>query len=124
MNFDEIIDRHGTACLKYDFAEERGYAKDILPFWVADMDFRAPECVLDELAKRVCHGIFGYTDVKADYRASVIGWMSARHGWTPSPAALVTTPGVVFAIATSIRVFTKEGDGVLLQQPVYYPFSE
>lgn len=123
-SFDEIIDRRGTACLKYDFAEERGYPKDILPFWVADMDFRAPACVLEELSRRVRHGIFGYTDVKDDYRTAIISWMKTRHNWMPTPQSLVTTPGVVFAIATAIRAFTAKGDGVLLQQPVYYPFSE
>ena len=78
VNFDEIIDRHHTACLKYDFAAERGYPDDVLPFWVADMDFRAPQPVLDALQKRVAHGIFGYTDVKPDYIATLQQWMQTQ----------------------------------------------
>lgn len=124
INFDEIIDRKGTSCLKYDFAVERGYPAGILPFWVADMDFRAPACVLEELQKRVAHGIFGYTDPKDEYKETIIRWMTAHHDWSPSKEALVLTPGIVFAIATAVRAYTKPGDGVLIQQPVYYPFSE
>lgn len=123
-NFDEIIDRRGTSCLKYDFAAERGYPQDILPFWVADMDFRAPQPVLDELSRRVAHGIFGYTDPKAAYKDVLIDWFRSHHDWTPSAEALVITPGVVFALCTAIRAFTQPGDGVLIQQPVYYPFTE
>ena len=123
-NFDELIDRRGTSCLKYDFAAERGYPKDILPFWVADMDFRTPQPVIDELTRRVQHGIFGYTDPKESYRAIIVNWMKEHHGWAPSPRALIMTPGVVFALAAAVRCFTSPGDGVLLQQPVYYPFTE
>lgn len=124
INFDEIIDRRGTSCLKYDFAVERGYPKDILPFWVADMDFRTPQPVIDELTRRVQHGIFGYTDPKESYKEIIVKWMAEHHGWTPDPRALIMTPGVVFALAAAVRCFTAPGDGVLLQQPVYYPFTE
>ena len=123
VNFDEIIDRHHTACLKYDFAAERGYPDDVLPFWVADMDFRAPQPVLDALQKRVAHGIFGYTDVKPDYIATLQQWMQTQHHWRPASDSLTVTPGVVLAIALAIRAFTQPGDSVLIQQPVYYPFS-
>lgn len=124
VNFDEIIDRRGTSCLKYDFAVERGYPQGILPFWVADMDFRAPQPVIDELTRRVQHGIFGYTDPKESYKEIIVNWMTKHHGWTPSTKALTITPGVVFALAVAIRCFTKPGEAVLLQQPVYYPFTE
>ncbi len=124
VNFDEIIDRRGTSCLKYDFAVERGYPQGILPFWVADMDFRAPQPVIDELTRRVQHGIFGYTDPKESYKEVIVNWMTEHHGWTPSTKALTLTPGVVFALAVAIRCFTKPGEAVLLQQPVYYPFTE
>ncbi len=124
VNFDEIIDRRGTSCLKYDFAVERGYPQGILPFWVADMDFRAPQPVIDELTRRVQHGIFGYTDPKESYKEVIVNWMTEHHGWTPSTKALTITPGVVFALAVAIRCFTKPGEAVLLQQPVYYPFTE
>ncbi|AOH47229.1 aminotransferase [Selenomonas sp. oral taxon 920] len=123
INFDEIIDRRNTSCLKHDFAVERGYPADILPFWVADMDFRAPAPVIDALRARAEHGIFGYTQVKNDYFAVLQNWFRTRHDWTVERRDLILTPGVVFAIATAIRAFTKKGDAVLIQQPVYYPFA-
>ncbi len=123
-NFDKYIDRHNTSCIKYDFAAERGYPQGILPFWVADMDFRTPQAVIEELTQRVQHGIFGYTDPKTQYQQTLSEWFKAHHGWNPSKDSLTITPGVVFAICTAIRAFTKTGDAVLLQQPVYYPFSE
>ncbi|WP_106627479.1 MalY/PatB family protein [Selenomonas massiliensis] len=123
INFDEIIDRRNTSCLKHDFAVERGYPADILPFWVADMDFRTPAPVIDALKVRAEHGIFGYTQVKNDYFAVLQNWFRTRHDWTVERRELILTPGVVFAIATAIRAFTKVGDAVLIQQPVYYPFA-
>lgn len=123
INFDEIIDRKNTSCLKHDFAVERGYPADILPFWVADMDFRAPVPVIDALKARAEHGIFGYTQVKDDYFAVLQNWFRTRHDWTVERRELILTPGVVFAIATAIRAFTIKGDAVLIQQPVYYPFA-
>ncbi|MFC2342060.1 MAG: MalY/PatB family protein, partial [Selenomonas artemidis] len=122
-NFDELIDRRGTASIKYDFAAERGYPKDVLPFWVADMDFRVPAPVLDALTRRTAHGIFGYTQVKDDYFAVLQHWFKTRHNWDVARRELVITPGVVFAIATAVRAFTEPSDAVLIQQPVYYPFA-
>ncbi|ERJ95828.1 putative hemolysin [Selenomonas sp. oral taxon 892 str. F0426] len=123
INFDEIIDRRNTSCLKHDFAVERGYPADILPFWVADMDFRAPAPVIDALKARAEHGIFGYTQIKDDYFAVLRNWFRTRHAWDIERSELIITPGVVFAIATAIRAFTEPGDAVLIQQPVYYPFA-
>lgn len=123
-NFDEIIDRRGTNSLKYDFAEERGRPADVLPMWVADMDFRAPAEVLEELEAIVQHGIFGYSDSKRDYFDALEHWFASRFGWDIQPEWLVKTPGIVFAIATAIRAFTEAGDAVIIQQPVYYPFAE
>ena len=123
INFDEIINRKSTSCLKYDFAAERGYPKDILPFWVADMDFRAPVPVIDALKTRADHGIFGYTQIKDDYFNVLQNWFRTRHDWEIERSDLVITPGVVFAVATAIRTFTRHGDAVLIQQPVYYPFA-
>ena len=123
INFDEIIDRRNTSCLKHDFAVERGYPAGILPFWVADMDFRAPAPVIDALKVRAEHGIFGYTQIKDDYFAVLRNWFRTRHAWDIERSELIITPGVVFAIATAIRAFTEPGDAVLIQQPVYYPFA-
>ena len=122
-DFDEVIDRKGTNCLKYDFAGDRGYPESVLPVWVADMDFRAAPPVIEELTRRVQHGIFGYTDPGADYRAAVWNWMKTQHGWTPAEGSLTITPGVVFALGMAVQSFTAPGDAVLIQQPVYYPFS-
>lgn len=88
------------------------------------MDFSTPQPVIAELTRRVQHGIFGYTDPKESYKQTIVDWMTEHHDWTPSTKALTITPGVVFALATAVRCFTKPGDAVLLQQPVYYPFSE
>ena len=123
-NFDEIIDRRNTSCLKYDFAAERGYPTNIDPFWVADMDFRAPQPVIDEIVRRAQHGIFGYTNPKDDYRQTLLDWFRTYHSWTPSSQSLILTPGVVFALCMAVRAFTKPGEAVLIQQPVYYPFTE
>lgn len=122
--FDEKIDRRGTKSLKYDFEKERGKSEDVLPLWVADMDFRTAPEILARLEQAVHHGIFGYSEAKQDYTDAVCGWYRKQFGWKPQTEWLVRTPGVVFALAAAIRAFTEEGDAVLLQQPVYYPFSE
>lgn len=124
INFDEIIDRKGTDCLKYDFAKRRGMPEDVLPFWVADMDFKTSSYVEDAIIERTRHGIFGYSEVQDDYFKVVAGWMERHHNWAVEPGWLIKTPGVVFALAMAVKAFTDEGDSVLIQQPVYYPFSE
>ena len=121
-DFDTVIDRKNTNSLKYDFAVERGRPADVLPLWVADMDFRAPGPVLDALHRAVEHGIFGYSDVKQDYYEAVSNWFSRRFGWQTRPEWLVKTPGVVYALAMAVRALTRPGDAVLIQPPVYYPF--
>ena len=123
-NFDEIIDRRGTSCLKHDFGMERKGRDDLLPMWVADMDFRLPEEVIWDIQERVSHGIFGYTDPKQDYRDALRGWFKRRHGVEIMDEWNIITPGVVYAIAIAVRALTSEGDSVLIQQPVYYPFRE
>lgn len=124
LNFDEIIDRKGTDCLKYDFAKRRGLPEDVLPLWIADMDFRTSSYVEDALIDRTKHGIFGYSEVKEDYFRAVAGWMNRHHNWNVEPGWLIKTPGVVFALAMAVKAYTEVGDCVLIQQPVYYPFSE
>ena len=121
-DFDTVIDRSGTNSLKYDFAVERGRPADVLPLWVADMDFRAPQPVLDALQKAVAHGIFGYSEVKGEYYNAVSGWFLRHFDWQTRPEWLVKTPGVVFAIAMALRALTQPGESVLIQPPVYYPF--
>lgn len=123
-NFDREIDRKKTNSLKYDFAVERGRDVDVLPLWVADMDFQAPKPVLDALQNAVSHGIFGYSEVKGEYFNALYRWFDSRFDWQPKSEWLVKTPGVVFALAMAVRALTKEGDSVLIQPPVYYPFFE
>lgn len=124
INFDKIIDRTNTNCLKYDFAVERGYPQGIQPFWVADMDFQAPEGVIQELISRSGHGIFGYTDPDQGYTNTLKKWFKIHHNWDVEGNELTITPGVVFALAAAVRAFTEPEEAVIIQQPVYYPFSE
>ncbi|MDR2301648.1 MAG: PatB family C-S lyase [Deltaproteobacteria bacterium] len=121
-DFDEIVPRENTNCVKYDFALERGMPEGLLPMWVADMDFKTPPEVIERLVKVAKHGIFGYTDVKDDYYQSVVGWFERRFGHAFSPRSIVKTPGVVYALATAVRAFTNPDDRVVIQSPVYYPF--
>lgn len=124
LDFDRVIDRKNTDCLKYDFAERRGMPKDVLPLWIADMDFKTSSIILDVLKERIEHGIFGYTETKEEYFATVARWMQEKHDWQVDIRWLVKTPGVVVALAMGVKAYTKEGESVLIQQPVYYPFKE
>jgi cystathionine beta-lyase len=119
-----VTDRRKTDCLKYDFAVQRGKPEHILPMWVADMDFPTSSRILDAVKERVEHGIFGYTETGDDYFEAVSGWMRERHGWQVEKSWLLKTPGVVYALAMAVRACTGEGDAVLIQPPVYYPFRE
>ncbi|MDR2356255.1 MAG: pyridoxal phosphate-dependent aminotransferase, partial [Clostridiales Family XIII bacterium] len=122
-NFDEIIERRNTNSLKYDFAAARGMPDDLLPLWVADMDFRAPPCVLSALHTVAEHGIFGYSMPQNDWFGASLDWFSTHFDFAIEREWIVQSPGVVCALGTAVRAFTNEGDGVLIQRPVYYPFS-
>lgn len=124
LDFDKIINRKNTDCLKYDFARRRGMPEDVLPLWVADMDFKTSSYVEEALIERAKHGIFGYSEVQTKYFNAVRDWLKSRHGWEVEEKWLVKTVGVVFALAMAVKAYTNAGDGVLLQLPVYYPFSE
>ena len=123
-NFDTVHNRKNTNSLKYDFASERGKPDDLIPLWVADMDFRAPDEVVSALKEKAEHGIFGYSEPKADYFEALENWFSTRHGWKVDGRKFVQTCGVVFAISALIRTLTDAGDAVLICQPVYYPFAQ
>lgn len=122
-DFDIAIDRSGTDSLKFDRAEMFGRSPDLLSLWVADMDFKTPDEVIEAIVKRAKHGIFGYTDPGSDYYESVSAWMRSRHSWEIDPKSILVTPGVVFALAVAVRAYTKPGDAVLYMPPVYYPFA-
>ena len=124
LDFDTIVDRKNTYSLKYDFAKERNMPEDALPLWVADMDFKVSSYIQEALLKQAEHGIFGYSDVKEQYFEVLKQWMHRHHDWDVESDWLIKTPGIVFALAMAVKAFTNEGDGVLIQQPVYYPFSE
>lgn len=122
-NFDKIINRKGTNCLKYDFALERGKPSEVLPLWVADMDFQVSEEITKSLHAAVEHGIYGYTQPKDPYYNAIMNWMKKNHQWETKREWIVKTPGVVFALGAAVKAFTEPGDAVLIQNPVYYPFT-
>ncbi|MEG0680532.1 MAG: MalY/PatB family protein [Eubacterium sp.] len=122
-NFDEIINRIGTFSVKHDFIAERGMPADVLPLWVADMDFRAPQEVIDRLLEITAHGIYGYSELKGDYFDTLHTWFQKRFNWSVDRSWLIETPGVIFAISTAIRSLTEIGDAILIQRPVYSPFA-
>ena len=121
-NFDEIIERQGTDCLKYDKREEFFGTDDILPMWIADMDFRAPECVYESLRQRVEHGIYGYTFISPAWKPAIINWNKRRYGWDIKEDEIGFVAGIVPAISFIIQCFSNEGDGILIQPPVYHPY--
>lgn len=123
LDFDARISRHGTYSVKYDTAKENHMPEDVLPLWVADMDFKASSYIQEALLGQIEHGIFGYSEMGEEYFKAVQGWMQRRHDWKVEREWLVKTPGVVYALAMAVRAFTKEGEAVLIQPPVYYPFK-
>lgn len=123
-NFDHIIDRRNTGCIKYDSAAKRMGRDDLLPMWVADMDFALPDEILDALHTRISHGIFGYTDPDDSYFEVLINWFAKRYGTHLSGDWITVTPGIVYAIACAVRAYTDISDNVVIQEPVYYPFRE
>jgi cystathionine beta-lyase len=122
FDFDKVIDRANTYSIKYD-PGSRGKPDDVLPMWVADMDFSTPPCVIDALVARAQHGIFGYSEPGASYFSAVQSWFRNRFSWNTEREWLTITPGVVNAIYIAVRALTKPGDGIVIQQPVYYPFN-
>ncbi len=117
-NFDELISRRGTNSYKWDSAADAG----VLPLWVADMDFRTAPAITEALARRVAHGIFGYTRVPEAYYNAVTGWFARRHGWHFKKEWMIYTSGVVPAISAIIKALARPGDKVLVQTPVYNCF--
>lgn len=125
MDFDEIIDRRGTHCIKWDgMARHFGItADDALAMWVADTDFRPPQCAQDALATVLDHGIYGYFGDDRAYLEAITWWMQNRHGWTVDPKSIFTTHGLVNGTGMTLDTFTVPGDGVVLLTPVYHAFA-
>ena len=114
-NFDELIDRRGTGCVKWDESPNR----EVIPLWVADMDFKAAPAILEAVRKRAEHGVFGYTVVEDDYYEAVISWFQRRHDWTIHREEILYTTGVVPAMSVAIKALTMPGEKVLILSPDY-----
>ncbi len=121
-NFDEIINRKGTNSIKWDHLESRFGRDDLLPLWVADMDFKCPPAVIEAMKKVADHGIYGYVAPREDYFKAVTGWMKRRFDWNIEVDWIMFMAGIVPAIGLAVKTFTEPGDGVIVQQPVYFPF--
>jgi len=117
-NFDEIIPRRGTGCVKWDEAP----SADVIPLWVADMDFKAAPAILEAVRKRAEHGVFGYTVVEDDYYQAVISWFQRRHNWTIRREEILYTTGVVPAMSVAVKALTMPGEKVLILSPDYNCF--
>ncbi|HEY3388992.1 MAG TPA: aminotransferase class I/II-fold pyridoxal phosphate-dependent enzyme, partial [Prolixibacteraceae bacterium] len=121
-NFDEIIERRGTDCVKYDMLESIFGNGDALPLWVADTDFRVPDFIIDALRQRMNHEILAYSYRPESYFESIISWLDRKHGWKIDKEMITSSPGVVSAVTMLIMAFSEPGDKVIVQPPVYFPF--
>ena len=121
-NFDQIIDRTGSDDLKHSVLQERYGRSDLLPLWVADMDFETPAFITDALRKRLDHSLFGYTVVPDELWTTIIQWINEHHQWKVQREWLTYIPGIVKGIGMAVNVFTKEDEKVIIQPPVYHPF--
>lgn len=121
-DFDRVIDRHGSGAYKIDGLQDNFYRTDLLPMWVADMDFATPDFILDALKRRLEHPILGYNKDHADYWPSVIDWINDHHDYYPNREWLTYIPGIVKGIGFAINFFTRPGDKIIIQPPVYHPF--
>jgi cystathionine beta-lyase len=121
-NFDEPAGREGTDCIKYDRREDTFGVKDIIPMWVADMDFNTPDFIVESLQKRLEHQIYGYSFRSSEYFHSMITWIKTRHNWTVEKEWISFSPGIVPALNFCTLAFTQPGDSIIVQPPVYFPF--
>jgi len=122
-NFDEVIDRHNTASSKWDNVGVRVGNPDALPMWVADMDFRCPQPVVDAVIRRANHPVYGYPFVTPDFREATVSWVKKRHGWEMDPEWLVFATGIVPVFNTMIQALSEPGDKIIISRPVYHPFG-
>lgn len=121
-DFDRVIDRFGTDCVKYDAIGEEFGSSDILPMWVADMDFQSPPAVREAVRQCCEHGVFGYTFRSAEGKDAFREWVRKRYGWEVRPEWLSSSPGIVTALSLAVRALTEPGDRILIMTPVYPPF--
>lgn len=121
-NFDEIVPRKHTDCLKYDNVKEIFGTEEILPMWIADMDFKTPSFIIDALRKRLEHEVWGYTYCCRRWKPAIINWVQRHHNWTVQEEEIGFVGGIVPAISFALQCFTKPGDKILIQPPVYHPY--
>jgi cysteine-S-conjugate beta-lyase len=121
-NFDEVIDRSHTGAIKYDARREYFQKDDVIPMWIADMDFATPPFIIDAITKRLEHQVLGYTLRQDGFYQSIISWMKTRHQWPIEKEWIVFSPGIVPAVSMSVLAFTQPGDKIIIQPPVYPPF--
>ena len=122
-DFDKLIDRTHTSCVKYDLRQTVFGKTDVIPMWVADMDFETPDFIRDAVIQRAGHPIYGYTFRDTDYYQPIIEWMQSHHDWIIQKDDIVFCPGVVPALNIAVLAFTKPGDKIIIQPPVYHPFQ-
>lgn len=121
-DFDEIIDRTNSSSLKYDKREVIFGTQDVLPMWVADMDFRTPDFVLNAIKNRLSNPVLGYFYHSNAFYSSIINWMEKRHNWVIEKEWINFSPGIVTGLSVIVRAFTNKGDKIIVQPPVYHPF--
>ena len=121
-NFDEVIDRRNSDALKLEALKQRWGREDLIPMWVADMDFRTPPYIVDTIRKRCDNGILGYTSVPDNWSGSIINWLKMRFGWHVNAEMLTFSPGIVQGLAFALQALTNEGEMVMVLPPVYHPF--
>ena len=121
-NFDETFEREGTDCIKYDLRKETFGVPDVIPMWVADMDFKTPDFIVTALQKRLSHNIYGYSFRPYKYFYSIIDWLAVRHNWPIQKEWICFSPGIVPALSICTLAFTRPGDTIIVQPPVYFPF--
>jgi cystathionine beta-lyase len=123
-NFDEIIDRSNTACVKYDLRQFFFGNDQVIPMWVADMDFRTPDFILNAIRERANHEILGYSIRPESYFTSLISWLNRRHQWEIRKEWIAFSPGIVPALNMAVLAFSKRRDKIIIQPPVYFPFFD
>ncbi len=121
-NFDEVPSREGTNSIKYDLRKETFGSESVIPMWVADMDFKTPDFIIDALRTRLDHEILGYSFRPSEYFDSLISWINRRHNWQIEKEWIQFTPGIVPALNFATLAFSEPGDSIIIQPPVYHPF--
>jgi cystathionine beta-lyase len=121
-NFDEAVSREGTNCVKYDLRKETFGTSELIPMWVADMDFRTPDYIISALRKRLSHEILGYSFRPSEYYSSISSWLLKRHNWDVPQEWICFCPGIVPALNLCTLAFTRPGESIVVQPPVYFPF--